>query len=45
MYQTSKIKRFVKILNNKKPLTIFAKSLILDVSWSSEYAYTVINVD
>ena len=29
--QTSKMKLYAKIINDEKPLTIFAKSLILDV--------------
>ena len=30
-YQTSKMELLVKIVNDRKPLTIFAKSSILDV--------------
>ena len=35
--QTSKMENFVKIVNGYKPLTIFAKPSILDVSQVSEY--------
>ena len=35
--QSSKIERFVKIVNGFKPLTIFARCSVLDVWQSSEY--------
>ena len=35
LYQTSKMKLFTKIVNSYKPLTIFQKSSILDVSQCS----------
>ena len=38
LYQRSKMKSFVKIVNVKKLLTIFSKPSILDVSLGSEYA-------
>ena len=37
----SKIQSFAKIGNTKKPLTILAKQLILDVWQFSEYVYKV----
>ena len=37
----SKIQSFAKIGNSKKPLTILAKQLILDVWQFSEYVYKV----
>ena len=36
--QTSKMKLFAKIANCFEPLTILAKSIILDVLLSSDYA-------
>ena len=36
--QTSKIERFVKIINSFTPLTVFTKRSILDVWYFSEYA-------
>ena len=36
-FQTSKIERFAKIVNNSKPLTIFGKSSILDIWQGAEY--------
>ena len=36
-YQTSVIEPFVKTANNYQPFTIFAKSLIIDVWYGSEY--------
>ena len=36
--QASKMERFAKIINDQRPLTIFAKRSILDVFQSSEYA-------
>ena len=38
--QTSKVQTFAEIVNSKQPLTIFAKSNILDVRMGSEYAST-----
>ena len=37
--RTAKMKYFSKITNGWKPLAIFAKSSILDVSWGSDYAF------
>ena len=36
-YQTSAIEPFVKTVDSYQPFTIFAKSLIIDVWYSSEY--------
>ena len=36
--QTSKMKLFVQIVNGLQPLTIFAKSSILDIWVGTEYA-------
>ena len=36
--QTSKLELFAKIVNGFKPLTVFSKSSILDVSSGSKYA-------
>ena len=35
--QTSQIKRFTKIVNSFQPLTIFAKSFILDIQLGSDF--------
>ena len=36
--QTSKMELFTKVVNDLKPLSIFAKSVILDVWLGYEYA-------
>ena len=41
--QTSKIELFKKIVNGWKPLTIFAKSFILDVLLGSGHTFAVIS--
>ena len=41
--QTSKMELFLKIINGRKPLTIFAKSSILDVWLGSERAFGLVS--
>ena len=40
--QTSKMELFAKIVNSWKPLSIFAKSSILDVWQDSEYSSEIL---
>ena len=43
--QTSRMERFMKIVNGQKPLTIFAKCSILNVWQGSEYASALTRVE
>ena len=43
--ETSKMERFVKIVNNFKPLTIFGKRSILDIWEDCEYAYVIYDIN
>ena len=40
--RVSKMEHFVKIVSVRKPLTIFATSVILDVRQNSEYAFALL---
>ena len=44
-FQTSKMERFGKIVNNLQPLTIFAKRSILDIWEGCEYAYFIYDIN
>ena len=43
--RTSKMERFTKIVNGLNPLTVFAKSFVLDVWQGSEFASDLKHLD